>query len=230
MWRQKITYILILAISILFIYCAYANDLPKWFPFNKENALKEWKEKVFKNRVLYVVESKREGGYLSAKSTGACSGLFHRIEFDPKKLPMISWQWKVIKFPEKGKAGIPTTNKKKGWIERDDYAARVYVIFPSFNFSWTKSIEYIWDEDLPEGIIMTSPYFKNIKLIVGESGRKNIDRWVFEKRNIYKDYKKAFGKSSPPRVGAIALMTDTDNTLSSAEALYRNIKVGYRDE
>ena len=77
---------------------------------------------------------------------------------------------------------------------------------------------------------MSSPYFKNIKLMVIESGENNIGQWVFEKRNIYEDYKRVFGRSPSSRVGAIALMTDTDNTLSTAEAVYRDIKVGCKDE
>jgi hypothetical protein len=64
-------------------------------------------------------------------------------------------------------------------------------------------------------------------LIVLESGNKNPQEWVFEERNIYEDYKRAFGEE-PNWVGAIALMTDTDNTLSTAEALYTDIKVGYK--
>jgi hypothetical protein len=52
---------------------------------------------------------------------------------------------------------------------------------------------------------------------------------VYEERNIYEDYKKAFGRK-PGAVGAIALMTDTDNTLSVAEAFYKDIKVGYKKE
>jgi len=131
----------------------------------------------------------------------------------------------VTKFPDKNTATV-----KGGWIERDDYAARVYVIFPSWNFMATRSLEYIWDEKLPEGTIITSPYFGNIKLIVAESTTKNLNKWVPEKRNIYEDYKKAFGRFPASNVGAIALMTDTDNTLSTAEAAYKDIKVGYKDE
>lgn len=234
MRKQKIVYILILTITALFIYSANAKNLPKWFPFNRKDALEEWEEKIFKGRVLYTVELGQEGGYLSAKSESTCSGLLYKISFNPEKLPMISWEWMVMKFPEKTKVSeVPPDDKNKGknkgWIEQDDYAARVYVIFPSSNFKKTKSIEYIWDEDLPEGTILTSPYFKNIKLIVVKSG-KNIGQWMFEERNIYEDYKKAFGKAPTAWVGAIALMTDTDNTVSTAEALYKNIKVGYKDE
>ena len=226
MRKHKIFYVLICAVLILWIYYAYGNDLPRWFLFNEENALNEWQEKVFKNKVLYTVEIEQRNGYLLAKSEKACSGLFYRIGFNAKEYPVISWQWKVVRFPEKPELVSAGTNEEKGWIEEDDYAARVYVIFPSWNFMWTRSIEYIWDEGLPEGTIMTSPYFKNIKLIVIESGVKDIGQWVSEERNIYDDYKKAFGKAPSSNVGAIALMTDTDNTLSTAEALYKDIKVG----
>ena len=224
---RKLKFIFILT-SIIFILSAkhsYSLNLPKLFNFNKKNALGEWQEKIFKNRVLYIVESKQEGGRLLAKSKKACSGLFYRMKFDPKKYPMISWQWKVIEFPNKSAA----KDTQGGWLERDDYAARVYVIFPSWIFTNIKCIEYVWDENLPEGKIMTSPYFANIKVIVAESGKQNLDQWVFEERNIYEDYKRTFGRK-PGYAGAIALMTDSDNTLSSAEALYKEIKVGYKNE
>ena len=92
----------------------------------------------------------------------------------------------------------------------------------------TRVLEYVWDKNLPEGTIMSSPYFGNIKIIVVESGWQNVGNWAFEERNIYEDYKKAFGRK-PGEVGAIALMTDTDNTASTAEANYDEIKVGYKN-
>lgn len=209
---------------IFFIFAAYAFDLPKWFPFNRQTALQEWQEKVFKDKVLYTVQVQKGGGYLSAKSDQACSGLFYKIKFDVDQLPMMSWSWKVLKFPEKKSQNTGDI----GWLERDDYPARVYVIFSSWNFMNTKSLEYIWDEKLPEGTIMTSPYLQNIKLIVVQSGKDGTDRWISEERNIYDDYKRAFDKAPPHFVTGIALMTDADNTLSTAEALYKDLKVGYK--
>ncbi|MFC1594596.1 DUF3047 domain-containing protein [Candidatus Omnitrophota bacterium] len=214
-----------MVLASLFVSCwVFAFALPKWFPFNSKNALREWQEKIFSDRVLYTVEPKQEGGYLSAQSKEACSGLVYKIKFHPSKNPMISWRWMVKKFPQK----IKKSSKKSSWVEKDDYAARVYVIFPSWNILRIQSIEYIWDESLPIGKVMTSPYYKNLKLIVAESGTYNQNKWVFEERNICKDYEKAFGRRCKRKVGAIALMTDSDNTLSTAEALYKDIKVGYK--
>lgn len=228
MQKLRLIFFVILIIFILSVAYVYAYRLPKLFNFNIKNALDEWEEKVFKDRVLYIVEPQQEGGRLLAKSKTACSGLIYKIRFDAQKYPMISWKWRVIEFPEKIKAKN-IKDAKDGWLEQDDYAARVYIIFPSWIFTNIKCLEYVWDEKLPAGKIMTSPYFKNIKVIVAESGKENLDKWVSEERNIHEDYKRAFSRK-PSYVGAIALMTDSDNTLSTAEALYTDIKVGYKNE
>jgi len=214
----------IVAVCAIFSYTlVFAKRLPKQFSFKEEKALSEWEEKIFKGRVLYVVEDGKLGRYLSAYSKESASGIFYKIKFDPKKEPMVSWKWKVVKFPEK-----KSMRSESDWIEKDDYAARFYVIFPRLAFNLTKSLEYVWDEDIPEGTVMTSPYFKNIKIIVIESGKKNLGKWVSEERNVYEDYKLAFGRN-PGEAGAIAIMTDTDNSLSTAEAHYDEVKVGYKD-
>lgn len=196
----------------------------KRFSFNRENALKEWKEKIFHGRVLYAVTPRDPAGYLTGKSQKTSSGLFYLIKFSPKKYPYLSWRWKVDKFPSKSREN---DRSRKSWIERDDYAVRFYVIFPAMIFTNTRCLEYIWSEDLPQGTILTSPFFKNIKLIVLESGKERIGEWIQEERNIFEDYKAAFGRFPSGIVGAIALMTDSDNTQSDAEGGYSDIKVGY---
>ena len=54
-------------------------------------------------------------------------------------------------------------------------------------------------------------------------GPDQTGQWVTEQRNVVEDFKKAFGKE-PPNIGAIAIMTDTDNTGETAEACYGTIK------
>lgn len=201
---------------------SFGGKILKCFYFNHKNALNEWEEKIFKNRSLYSVAMQAEDGYLKAYSNKSSSGIFYRLGVNTRRYPYVSWKWKVVKFPESETKNLEACD----WIEKDDYAARFYVIFPSLFFSRTKSLEYVWDKEVPEGTIKTSPYFKNIKIFVVESGEKNLNKWVFEERNIYEDYKKAFGMQAGS-IGAIAIMTDTDNTLSTAEAHYDEIRVGY---
>lgn len=213
-----------LVIAGIFVYSlALGLSFPKLFSFDKKDSLKEWKEKVFKGKVLYQVKVEKGNGYLDAYSRESASGMFYRTDLNPKKYPFVSWKWKVSKFPDKK----IIASGENGWIEKDDYAARFYVIFPSFIITATKAIEYVWDKNLPEGKLMTSPYFKNIKIFVVTSGENKKNQWVSVERNIADDYRKAFNRG-PTGVGAIAVMTDTDNTLSTAEAEYDEIKVGYK--
>jgi len=212
------------AMAFVLAGALYGSSYLKRFVFDRPDALSEWKEKIFQGRVLYEVRPDPEKGYLLARSNQASSGLFYKISFSPKKNPYISWSWKVSQFPAKASTARPS---KKSWIERDDYAVRVYVIFPALIFTNTKCLEYVWAEDIPAGTVLTSPFFNNIKLIVLESGAKNLGQWVSEERNIFNDYKLAFKREPSVNAGAIALMTDSDNTQSQAEGYYADIRVGY---
>ncbi|MBM4309212.1 MAG: DUF3047 domain-containing protein, partial [Deltaproteobacteria bacterium] len=49
-----------------------------------------------------------------------------------------------------------------------------------------------------------------------------LNQWVNEERNLYEDFKKAFGYE-PPMISGVAIMTDTDNTGEFAIAYYGDI-------
>jgi len=218
---------LILTVSLLALpTLSFAFELPKWFPFSTERSLDEWETKIFKGRVIYKIESDKVQVALHALSLGTASAIFYRIKerFRAQDYPMLSWKWKVVRFPDQEKLKM-----RKG-IERDDYAARVYVIFPSFFILSSRVLEYVWDETAPLESISDSPYSANIKLIVAHSGKGEIGKWEFEERNILTDYRRAFGRDPTLRVGAIALMSDADNTADIAEAYFNDIKMGYQKE
>lgn len=200
------------------------KEIVKWFPFSEENSLKEWEEKVFRGKVIYRIEKNSSLDYVRATSNRTASALYYRIRLDAKRRsPVVSWKWNVDKFPEKkDKENLETENE-------DDFAARVYVIFPAFFFTNSKVLEYIWAESLPEGLIGTSPYSKNIKLIVARSGPNKDNKWFTENRDIIEDYRKAFGTRCEYDIGAVAFMTNTEHTGTSADAMYDDIKLGYKE-
>jgi hypothetical protein len=59
-------------------------------------------------------------------------------------------------------------------------------------------------------------------MVVVRSGADDVGRWITEERNIVEDYRKAYG-TEPPKISGVAIMTDTDNTKSSATAWYGDI-------
>lgn len=193
-----------------------------YFGFDTRDALAGWEEKIFKGRVVYALKSERGEGYLNAYSRNSASGLLYWLNFNPRKNPMVGWRWKVVRFPEKQ----TPRREGAGWLENEDYAVRFYIIFPRFPIFRLQCLEYVWDRKLPAGTVLTNPNFKNLKIIIAESGEQNLGKWVRLERNVYEDFKKIFGRE-PGSAGAIAVMTNSDNTQSIAEAQYNDIEVGY---
>jgi hypothetical protein len=199
-------------------------ELVKWFDFSDPGSLQDWEEKVFKGRVGYTIEKENGISYVKAESQGAASSLYYKIDLDRGRDPVISWRWRVDKFPAK------TAPDNIDTQDEHDFAARVYVIFPAVFILNSKVLEYIWAKDLPVGTAGTSPYSQNIKLMVLEKGEPAEGEWRFEERDIAADYEKAFGRRPEKDAGAIAFMTNSEHTGSVAIARYDDIKVGYREE
>jgi hypothetical protein len=174
-----------------------------------------WEARPFKGETRYDVVSDDGGHVLRARSDAAASGLVYPIRYVLRQYPVLAWRWKVENVIAKG-----DETRRSG----DDYAGRVYVVFPHWFFPKTRSINYIWANRLPKGRRVRSPFTANAVMIAAESGPEHVGRWVSERRDVLADYRQAFGEE-PPEVGAIAVMTDTDNTGESATAYYDDIRV-----
>ena len=84
-------------------------------------------------------------------------------------------------------------------------------------------MNYIWETKTPAGTIVENAYTNFAQMIVVESGPKKVGMWVEEERNIYEDYKKAFGEE-PPMINGVAIMSDTDNTKERATGYYGDME------
>lgn len=174
-----------------------------------------WESKSFKGETRYFPGVAEGIPCLRAESSASASGLFHKVEYDAAAEPILAWSWKVDNTIVKGD---PRT--KAG----DDYPARIYVVFPSMFFWNTKALNYVWATNLPEGTAIPNSFTGNAMMVAVENGPGHVGQWRHYRRNIYEDFRKFFG-SEPPPVGAIAIMTDTDNTGEKASACYGAIRV-----
>ena len=175
-----------------------------------------WQPKTFVGQTHYTTEKKGSQSWIRATSRAAASGLFYKIAYNPQTQPILKWSWKIDHILKKGDARTR---------EGDDYPARIYVVFPSFFFWKTKALNYIWANRLPKGQALPNSHTGNAIMIAVESGPEKTGQWLNEERNIFEDYKLYFGED-PPNVGAIAIMTDTDNTKETASACYGPIIIG----
>lgn len=197
-----------------------------------------WKPLVFDSideHTEYTLVDDQNIKVVKAKSNESASGLTKKIRFNPKEYPYLSWRWKV----NKAIAETDVTSKSG-----DDYAARVYIIFKynvedlsedeQSNVGWYKffngelpplaTINYIWGNKMAVGRIVSSPYTDLVKMVILKNKDSALKEWHLEERNIYEDYKKAFGEA-PKDVISIAIMTDTDNTEAAAESYFGDIVV-----
>jgi len=173
-----------------------------------------WEKKVFKGETAYRATLEDGRPAVKAESRAAASALIYRVSLDPKTYPRLSWSWKIVRTIGKG-----DERTKAG----DDYAARVYVVFPSALFWRTRAVNYIWANRLPQGAFLPNAFTGNTVMVAVESGDGNAGRWIDEERDLAEDYRRAFGED-PPGIGAVAIMTDTDNTGEEADAWYGAIR------
>lgn len=168
-----------------------------------------WSDELFKGKTSYTLDN----GALKAHSVHAASGLIKKLTIDTHKYPKLSWSWR-IEHPLKHE----DVKVKSG----NDFASRIYVVFPRTLFWRMRAINYVWAAKMPKGSEVPSPYTANSVIVALESGEEKAGQWVFEERNIYEDYKRIFGEE-PPLLGGIAIMTDTDDTHDEATAWYGDI-------
>src|SRR6185369_12402162 len=109
-----------------------------------------------------------DNGALKAHSAKAGSGLVHKLSVDTRKYPRLTWSWRVEQTI-KGE----DIRLKKG----DDFAARVYVIFPRTFFWRMRAINYVWATRMPKGSEAPSPYTKNSVIVAVESGDEKVGSW-----------------------------------------------------
>lgn len=195
-----------------------------------------WQALVFpkiKRHTRYTLVKDDGTTVIRAVSRRSASALVRNVRVDPRVYPILTWRWKISGVNTRG-----DVHRKNG----DDYAARIFIIFSGSDSKTgipgeagtrvlrsiygealtAKYLNYIWANKAPVGTVVASPYTGRFMMIAVESGNQHAGTWVTERRNLFSDYKKAFGKPSPP-VAAVAIMTDTDDTGQSAVAYFGDI-------
>lgn len=194
-----------------------------------------WKPLTFKkipHHTIYEVVKEGETTVIKATSNASASGLTKEVTIDPREYPVVRWRWKVDNLLTRS-----DVRRKDG----DDYPARLYITFEYepekvgglkklkykagrvlFGEIPIAALNYIWETKTPIGAVIENAYTDFAQMIIVESGPEKVGQWVNEERNIYEDYKRAFGEE-PPKINGVAIMTDTDNTKDRATAYYGDI-------
>jgi hypothetical protein len=192
-----------------------------------------WKLSGLKRPTEYSLVDNEGRTVILARSRAGASGLVFPISIDLKRYPSLHWHWKVPalipgadnsqRHTEDSPVRIVITfdgDKSKLPLE-DRLFADNFRLFTRQEFPYA-ILMYIWENRAPVGQVIDNLHTSRIKMIVADTGTENLGKWRAETRNVYEDYKRAFGEEPPP-IRSIGIMTDSDNTGADAEAYYGDI-------
>jgi hypothetical protein len=236
MRRWVLLFLVCIAPGVVFGSAPEAVQVGHFSAMKAGDPLRDWEPLTFDNidaHTRYTLVTDDGITVLRADSSASVSSLVRHIKIDPFAYPMLTWRWKVNNIIEKG--GV--TRKSE-----DDFAARIYITFAedpgalSF-FQRAKmaavkmiygitppacALIYVWGNRAKVNSVHLNPHTDRAQMIVVESGSDSLNKWRSVRRNIVEDFRKAFG-TDPLYISGVAVMTDTDNTQSSAIAWYGDI-------
>ncbi len=188
----------------------------------------------FKKPTSYRLVRRDGNVVLEADADRSASGLEFETHVDLHAYPWLAWRWEVPRLN-------PKANNTLSHVE--DSPARVVVIFEGgreslpadeqINYDLARALGgrglpyatmmYIWENRLPVGSVITHHFTSRIKMIVAGNGERGLGAWTEVRVNLLEDYRRAFGEE-PPRVRAVGVMSDSDNTGERTVAWYGDIR------
>ncbi|HEY7037544.1 MAG TPA: DUF3047 domain-containing protein [Methylomirabilota bacterium] len=157
---------------------------------------------------------------LDMKSAGDHSTIAKEIQADLTATPILAWQWRVIALP----SGANLENRATS-----DATGHVFVIWPRFPaLVRSRLIGYVWDPARPVGTVVRSRKTSTVSFIVVRRGESDLGQWLDERRHVADDHLEVFGERATT-LPVVALSIDTNDTRSSAEALFGRIDLQPRD-
>ncbi|HET9854354.1 MAG TPA: DUF3047 domain-containing protein [Methylomirabilota bacterium] len=156
---------------------------------------------------------------LHMKSASEHSTIAKEVRADLTAAPVLAWQWRVISLPRGADLQTRATS---------DATGHIFAAWPRFPaFARSRLIGYIWDPALPVGTVIPSRKTATVTFIVVRRGEAGLGQWLDERRNVAEDYRNVFGEAAPP-LAVVALSIDTNDTGSTAEAMFGRIELRSR--
>ena len=176
----------------------------------------DWKLRKDSAKDVYRVAEESGIKFLHAVAKGLGVQAAKEYEWDLGAYPMLVWSWRPLEFPK----GSDERDSKK-----NDSALAVYMLVPYSRVRGPKAVKYIWSEKVPAGTKLESNTGLTQVRVLRSGAPEKKGQWVEERVNVLEDYKKYFDVKETPKPAGIAVLTDSDDTNSSAQGDYANFRV-----
>ena len=155
----------------------------------------------------------------------------------------LQWTWRLEQPLTGGKTAADLTTKAG-----DDAALKLCVMFdhplarvPFFERTLLRlartlsgealpaaTVCYVWDSAQPAGLRGANPYTRRVRYISLRGTEASLNRWLTEQRRVDQDYLDLFQDETTagttPRVLAVVLGADSDNTASHSRGWFDNVQ------
>ena len=184
----------------------FSKDAPASFP-------KDWRPLREDAREVYRVMGDDGGRFLRGLSKGVGTQALLDRPWELREYPVLTWKWRPRVFPE-------GSDERRGGT--NDSALGVYVGFPQNRFT-VKAVKYVWSRVVPKGT-QASASAGMTKMLVLRQGPAEKDAWTSERVNVIEDYRRFFGSDPDKPLRGIGVLTDSDDTKSTAEGDYADFR------
>ena len=172
---------------------------------------------------------------LKANAQASASMLRQDLHIEPERLNALSFSWQIQELIADADMSQRETEDSPVRLvlafdgDRSQFSAKNAMLSELSHAVSGKpmpyaTLMYVWCNHRPVNSVIHNPRTDRIRKIVIESGPQRVNQLISYERNIKADFEKAFGEAPGALIG-IAIMTDTDNTRSHAQAWYGPISL-----
>lgn len=228
----------LLLLSLGLVACATVDPAP---PSAAPGPWKSWQtyDLPGKRSTVYQTRSDGERSVVQAQADRSASMFRRQVRLDPSQLSRVQFSWRV--------AGL-IANADLSDADASDSPVRLVFAFDGdhdrlssrnrmlFDLAQVLTGEpppyatlmYVWDNRATAESVILGPRTDRVRKIVIESGAGRVGQWLHYERDLRADFRRAFGEDPGALIG-VALMTDADNTASSASGQYGEVRLIARD-
>ena len=182
---------------------------------------KAWRGDDDLARNMYTIREENGNRYLHAADDGSSIIIRKELrEWDANEYPVLTWRWRARVLPEGGDERIGS---------RNDSSVAVYVVLDQNFVGVPKTLKYVWSTTLPVGTHHRRDGIGRPHVIVLESGKEKLGKWVEESVDVCADYVRIFGDKPPRKAVGIGILTDGNATGTESRGDYDDFVIHRRD-
>ena len=196
-----------------------------------------WDHLIFPGKSPNQFKYDRKDGRdaVAVSTASSVSMLRSKVRIEPAELGSVRFSWKVPQLI----AGADMALR-----DADDSPVRIVLVFEgdrsrfsardaalselAYTLTGEKlpyaTLMYVWCNKREPGTVIRSPRTGRVRKLVVESGGRKLNQWLDYERDIRTDFERAFGEKPGALVG-IGIMSDSDNTRSTASAWYGPVRL-----